>query len=55
MKFLEKYDNEKYLELLLDWKKKNEAEYLKNKPWLNWVQNRQEKILAKSSRDTIRG
>ena len=35
MKFLEKYDNEKYLELLLDWKKKNEAEYLKNKPWLN--------------------
>ena len=55
MEFLEKYDNEKCLKLLVDWKKKNEAEYLKNKPWLNLEKIRHEKTLVKSSRDTIRG
>ena len=28
MQFLEKFHNEKYFELLVDWKKKNEKEYL---------------------------
>ena len=31
MQFLEKFDNEKYFELLVDWKKKNEEEYLEKK------------------------
>ena len=35
--FLEKFDNEKYFEHLVDWKEKNEKEYLEKKPWLNRV------------------
>ena len=35
MQFLEKLDNEKYFELLVDWKRKNERDYLEIKPWLN--------------------
>ena len=31
MQFLENFDNEKYFELLIDWKKKNEKEYLEKK------------------------
>ena len=37
MQFLEKFDNEKYFELLVDWKRKNERDYLEIKPWLNRV------------------
>ena len=47
MEFLEKYYNEKYLKLLVDWKKKNEAEYLKNKPWLNLVKIRHKKNIKR--------
>ena len=35
IQFLEKFDNEKHLELLVDWKRKNEKDYLQIKPWLN--------------------
>ena len=54
-KFFEKYDNEKYFELLIDWKKKYEENYLEEKPYLNCVQIRHIKILGKSPRETIRG
>ena len=55
MQFLEKFDNEKYFELLVDWKKKNEGEYLEKKPWLNRVPIRHRKLLCKSPREIIRG
>ena len=51
--FFEKYDNEKYFELLIDWKKKHEN-YLEEKPYLNRIQIRHKKILGKP-RQTIRG
>ena len=44
MQFLEKFDNEKYFELLVDWKRKNERDYLEIKPWLNRVPIRHEKV-----------
>ena len=37
MEYLEKYDNEKYFQLLVNWKRKNEEKYLEVKPWLNRV------------------
>ena len=46
MEFFEKFNNENYLKLLADWKKKNEVEYLKNKPWLNLVKIRHEKNIG---------
>ena len=52
--FFEKYDNEKYFKLLIDWKKKHEENYLEEKPYLNRVQIRHKKILGKP-RETIRG
>ena len=48
---LEKFDNENYFGLLVDWKRKNEKDY----PWLNRVPIRREKFLCKSPRETIRG
>ena len=53
--FLEKFDNEKYFEHLVDWKEKNEKEYLEKKPWLNRVPIRHRKLLCKSPRAAIRG
>ena len=44
--FFEKYDNEKYFELLIDWKKTI---------YKNRVQIRHIKILGKSPREIIRG
>ena len=55
MQFLEKFDNEKYFELLVDWKKKNEKEYLEKKPWLNRVPIKHRKLLCKLPREIIRG
>ena len=37
MEYLEKYDNEKYFQLLVNWKRKNEEKYLEVNPWLNRV------------------
>ena len=55
MQFLEKFDNEKYFELLVDGKRKNEKDYLEIKPWLNQVPIRHKKVLCKSPRETISG
>ena len=55
MQFLEKFHNEKYFELLVDWKKKNEKEYFEKTPWLNRVPIRHTKLLCKSPREIIRG
>ena len=55
MQFLEKFDNEKYFELLVDWKRKNEKDYLEIKPWLNQVPIRHKKDVCKSPRETISG
>ena len=41
--FLKKYDNEKYFELFIDWKKKHEENYLEGKHYLNRVQIRHKK------------
>ena len=41
--FLKKYDNEKYFELFIDWKKKHEENYLEGEPYLNRVQIRHKK------------
>ena len=51
IQLLEKFDNENYFGLLVDWKRKNEKDY----PWLNRVPIRHEKFLCKSPRETIRG
>ena len=53
--FFEEYINEKYFELLIDWKKKHEKNCLEEKLHLNRVQIRHKKILGKSPRETIRG
>ena len=55
MQFLEKFDNEKYFQLLVDCKRKNEKYYLEMKGWLNRVPIRHKKVLCKSPRETIRG
>ena len=44
MQFWEKFDNEKYFELLVGWNRKNEKDYLEIKPWLNRVPIRHEKV-----------
>ena len=49
--YFEKYDNEKYFELLIDWKKKYEENHLEEKPYLNRVQIRH--ILGKSPQERI--
>ena len=49
--FFEIYDNEKYFELLIDWKKKHEENYLEEKPYLNRVQIRQKNIGEITMRD----
>ena len=55
MEFFEKYDNEKYFTLLVDWKIKNEKQYLESKPWLNRGPIIQAKALMKSPLEDIRG
>ena len=51
MQFLEKFDNEKYFELLVDWKRKNEKDYLEIKPWLNQVPIRHKSFMHVTKRD----
>ena len=51
--FFEKSDNEKNFQLLIDWKKKHEGNYLEEKSYLNRIQIRDKKILRKP-RETIR-
>ena len=41
--FFEKSDNEKNFQLLIDWKKKHEDNYLEEKPYLNRIQIRDKK------------
>ena len=49
--FFEKYDNEKCFELLIDWKKKHEENYLQEKLYLNRAQIRQKNIGEITTRD----
>ena len=49
--FLEEYDSEKYFELLIDWKKKHEENYLEEKLYLNRIQIRHKKNIGKTRRD----
>ena len=52
--FLEEFGAEKYFELLMGWKIKNEKKYLKENPYLNFGPYRHKKIPSKQ-RPTIRG
>ena len=52
--FLEEFDAEKYFELLMGWKTKNDKKYLKENPYLNFGPYGRKKIPSKP-RPTLRG
>ena len=55
IQFLEEFDNKKHLELLADWKRKNEKYCLQIKPWLNRLPIQHAKVWIQSPREAIRG